>query len=528
MHGKRLSLREDYWNNIEIKEEDINFLYNYLFEKERPISIDDLTLALVEEWVQKIRTGFEKRQQQEGKIFAPKDQYTIGDWVLFPSYNWTKGEVVGIRAGVNPEVKEFNVIDVVFTDGSQKSFASNLTEHVLNEPIQFETDNPLLNVNSVMASSGKLIATKLIEILSKNEDLVSIAAKWFPKALLVDVNIGYLNLAEALLDMAGGGPLTTEDILKQIDLPTDVNPELTTFSLDYAMKKDARFDEVGASGIVVWYLKRLEPEWVQTPPEYLQYHAVSYEENGIDDLKNMLSAQIIDELEDRLDLDIFHDEITVGLMYPHWRSGALPLGNALVHLFPTAVESPRVRFTFVDGNNGKRFSGWVVRPSRYIGGLSEWYEEQGVIPGSLIRLRKGENPGEVIIHCSRRRSTRDWIRTALVGSDGGIVFAMLKQLVLTETDERMAIFIPDVTLLDALWAKAKYGRYELTKIIVHMMKELIKLNPQGHVHFEELYATVNLRYRCPPGPILQILTEQPWASHLGDLYFNLNREFLDD
>ena len=152
------------------------------------------------------------------------------------------------------------------------------------------------------------------------------------------------------------------------------------------------------------------------------------------------------------------DELTISLLYPHWRSGALPLAAEVTHLFPTALESDRVRFTFIDGNSHKRFSGWVVRSLHYIGGLSEWYVDQGVIPGSLIHLKRGAHDGEVIIRVDRRRSTRDWMRTVLVGSDGGIVFAMLKQLITTETDERMAVYIPDKGLLDALWSSAKHGK----------------------------------------------------------------------
>jgi N12 class adenine-specific DNA methylase len=52
-----------------------------------------------------------------------------------------------------------------------------------------------------------------------------------------------------------------------------------------------------------------------------------------------------------------------------------------------------------------------------------------------------------------------------------------------------------------------------------MMTELSKLNPQGHVHAQELYAAVNLVRRCPPGPILSILADRPWSNYLGDLYF---------
>jgi hypothetical protein len=47
------------------------------------------------------------------------------------------------------------------------------------------------------------------------------------------------------------------------------------------------------------------------------------------------------------------------------------------------------------------------------------------------------------VHVDGRRSNREWVRTVLVGSDGGIVYAMLKQIVEANFDERMSIAVPD-------------------------------------------------------------------------------------
>ena len=82
----------------------------------------------------------------------------------------------------------------------------------------------------------------------------------------------------------------------------------------------------------------------------------------------------------------------------------------------------------MDANSEQKFSGWVVRSSGYICGLGEWYQSVGAIPGSLVYVKRSKNPGEVIVRVEKRKN-RDWVRTMLVGSDGGIVFAMLKQQV---------------------------------------------------------------------------------------------------
>jgi hypothetical protein len=110
----------------------------------------------------------------------------------------------------------------------------------------------------------------------------------------------------------------------------------------------------------------------------------------------------------------------------------------------------------------------------------------------------------------------------MIGSDGGIVFAMLKHSITTTFDERMAIVISDNETLDRVWEFSGKQRGTLETTVKNMMRELAKLSPQGHVHAQELYAAVNVVRRCPPGPILSLLVGNAWAVHLGDLYFRLD------
>jgi hypothetical protein len=53
------------------------------------------------------------------------------------------------------------------------------------------------------------------------------------------------------------------------------------------------------------------------------------------------------------------------------------------------------------------------------------------------------------------------------------------------------------------------------------MRELTKLNPQGHVHAQELYAAVNLVRRTAPAPLFALLASQARFIHVGDLHFRL-------
>jgi hypothetical protein len=177
-----------------------------------------------------------------------------------------------------------------------------------------------------------------------------------------------------------------------------------------------------------------------------------------------------------------------------------------------------VRFTLVDGKTKKRMPGWVVREHGYVYGLREWYKANELMPGSLIRIQRGDQPGEVIIEAKTYRATKDWVRTVIVGTDGGIVFAMLKQPISAEFNDRMAFAIPSMAAVDQLWLQNKRP---FEKLVSDMIREMSKLTPQGHVHAQELYSAVNIVRRAPPGPLLALLASRPQFVHVGDLHFRL-------
>lgn len=516
-----LSLKNDYWDNFKIQERDLEFLYNHLLELEIPQTAEELVDAMVRERIRIETEGLTKRQTGDSVIYTPNERYQIGDILSFPALNWKQGRVIDIRQGHNPEYTAFDVVRVEIKPDEIREFASGFENHVLNQPIKVTLDDPQLDPSFVLGKFGESLVEQLNEVLAANPDLVRIAGRWFPRALLVDVNIGHLNLAEAVLDMAGGGPLSTKDLLEQIDLPTDVNPKLTEFSLNLALQEDGRFDEIGPAGEVVWFLKRLEPEFVQNTPAQLKYSHFEIDLSQIENFLSQLDPTVVDELEQIEPTGSNSEELVLSLIFPHWRAGTLPLSKRVSRFFPTAYESPRVRFNFLDSDTGQQFSGWVVRSARYVYGLKDWYSSQNLIPGSLIRIKRSRKPGEVIIRADRHRPTREWVRTALIGADGGLVFAMLKQMVSCSYDERMVTAIPDVSALDQIWETSNRSKQAVDQTILSMMRELSKLNPQGHVHFQELYTSVNLVRRCPPSHILSILVNKEWVHHLGDLYFKL-------
>ena len=517
-----LSLREDYWEEYELEDEDISYLYEYLLEIETPLTSEELMPILVEHRITRERIQLEKKRLDGNEVYFPKGDYEVGKKLVFPAFEWRKGEVIGFRSGENPAVGQFNVIQIDFESGEKREFAAGIADHVLNIPPEAAQADSL-NPEIVIGEYSELLAEQIELGLSVNEDFVQIAGRWFLKALLVDVNTGHLNLAEAVLDMNQGGPLSTTELVKDVDLPAGENPNLIEFSLDLALQEDPRFDEVGPAGIVAWYLKALEPESVQEPPLYLQYIPIEYDPDSLTEDMVVLEKSLDDELtpwKDQRQYEV--EDVEVHLIFPHWRAGTLPLSERVMPLFPTAYEAPRIRFTLIDGNTGDRFPGWVVRKEHYVSGLKEWYEKNGLIPGGIVYIKPGEEPGEVIVETKSSRSTKDWMRTILVGSDGALVFATLKQIVSSDYNERMAIIIPDIDPVDQVWIKNQDEPPPFEQIVVDTVRELTKLNPQGHVHVTELYAAVNTVRRCPPGPLMSLLETRPWFVHVGDLHFRFD------
>jgi hypothetical protein len=519
-----IELSETYWKSLEINQKDIEYLYSFLLEKETPLPSNKLAQALIKQRIQSEKEQLQKRQQQNGDIYIPKLEFKVGDKIQFPANNWISGEVADVREGNNPEYPKLKVLTVDLENGQSRQFAANLDDHKLNQTPTTVNNAEGENEQLIFEKFGEYITRKLEEALEENNDLVRIGANWFPKSLLIGFNVGHLNLAEAVLDMQGGGPLTVRTLLEQLDIDTDDPEELVRFSLNYALQEDPRFDEVGPKGIVKWFLNRLEPEYVRERPIQLKYTPIEYDHSVLSEDMLKVEQTIDDELIET-NSDYLNqkkpEEVTIALNYPHWRVGTIPLTARTRPFFPTALETPRVKFTLID-TEGEEISAWVVRPYSYVYGLREWYEEKELMPGSLIKIKPGENPGEVLIQPEKKRSNREWIRTLLIGADGGIVFAMLKQTITADYNERMAIAVPSTEVLDEFWQKRANNPRPLDDVMISTMRELAKLNPQGHVHGVELYAALNCIKRSPPGPIFSMLETNPEFAAVGDLYFRLS------
>lgn len=515
---------ERYWTEgFEITSQDIEHIFSVFLEEETPLTSREIALRLIRYRVDQEALTL-RRQIERGEIFQPQNVYTVGQNLVFPALGYTAGEVIGHRPGNNPEHGEFSVIQVNFGDDNVREFASALsTPHKLNFEAG-ETDQtvtPSTSVETLFKEYGDDIVYSLEERLRTIEDVVYFAGRWFLKSLLADISIAHLHLAEAVLVMYEGGPLDTQMILKEIDLPQEVNPRLQAFSLDHALFHDNRFDEVGPAGQVLWYLREMEPEEVTIPPERLEYKPVDYNWRLLTDELIALEHEIDDELSNLRSPADPADSVTFSLNFPHRRVGTLPLSSRLRHLFPTAYEAPRILMTLVDGQTGEEMPGWVVREHRYVYGLTDFYRRHKLPVGAYITVRATEDPSRVIIDFMAYRPRTEWIRLAVPGGNNRLQFENHKRSIGAEYDDLMILGADDLKAVDSLWISTHNPERSLVHTIRELISELARLTPQQTVHAKTLYSAVNVIRRCPPGPIFATLVANSEFEHVGGPYWRL-------
>jgi len=509
------------WKDFHVDPPDIEFIYNWLLEKEVPQTQQAITEALVKNRIDQKKAAIQKKNKNLN-VFRPVETYETGDHLTFSYFDMQPGKVVSKRSGTNPDHGDFEIITVEFGNGEQREFATGIEDHILNEFSLMNENDPDLEPEIVMQAYGDQLMKDIQQQIVASGSFGNIAEQWFPEALLIDINAGHMNLAEAVLDFTGDTPVSTADIIEQIGLK-DSNQALLEFSLNIALQNDPRFDEVGPSGDILWYLTSREPKEINEHPSVLQSILIDESsKNEIDDMLTMFEGMIADEYELNTVTgdEEGKDELTFSLIFPHWVSGTLPLTPALKNFFPTSIETPHIRFKFIDGQNRKEFAGWVAKPFNFVAGLKAWYQKVGLLPGSLIHIKKGKNPGEVIIRPEKKRPAREWIRVVDFNQQNQISFSMQMELINAGYNDRMLFGIADEQALLDHWVTTPTPQY-FDKTVHHLMRELMKLNPQGHVHGQELYAATNLVMRCPPRTLLALLEKVNWVEHTGDLYYRL-------
>jgi hypothetical protein len=511
-----------YWtSDFQLTQADLDFIYNLFLEEETPLKTPDLIQRLI---TFRIEAEFKQlgKYQATGEFYQPKNAYELGQQLIIPLFDFSPAKVIAKRPGENPDYGPFNVITVELEDGRQRDLASELgIEHKLNQDLNqvFNIERP--SAEAIYKRYRRQLTRSVVDTLREDKDMLFIAKRWFLKSLLLEVNLGHLNLAEAALDMTNGGPLETRAIAEMFGFGGGDNPILQTVSLDYALSQDPRFDEVGPAGQVLWFLRRMEPKEISSLPHYLSYLEIPYEPRHIREEMKELAAAIDDELseheiEDEEDLE---EEGLVTLIYPHLRSGTLPLTDRIEHLFPIAYRTPRIRITLIDGQTQEEMQGWVVREHGYVYGLKDFYTRYELPIGAYVTVRPtDDDPGRIVVNIRRHKPRSEWIPVAKPYKDR-FHLEQGQVSISVEFDPLMVMSLgEDLTAMDKAWDKNMKST-NILPAAIDIIEDLMRLSQQEYVHGRTMYSAINMLRRCPPEPLFALLGRDSAFIHAGGPYW---------
>lgn len=240
----------EFWQEeFEVSVEDLEFLYARFIEDEVPRTTDELVRYVIEQQTRQIERARQAQSGSEGAVYQPRETHEVGQRLIFVALgDNVTGEVVGVREGRNPEYGEFKVIEVRLDGNGIREFASEFPQpHILNIE-----DKPI-SVRDLQNQFGDMVRDQLLEALAENPEFVRYGDQWILKGLLPEVHVGYRNIAEAMIVVAGEA-LSTERLLEEIELADDIPLETRELALNQALSEDERFINVGAISEPLWAL----------------------------------------------------------------------------------------------------------------------------------------------------------------------------------------------------------------------------------------------------------------------------------
>lgn len=526
---QRKTQTAEYWQAFSLTAQDIEFLRNLLLDAEQPMTTSALALALIGERCRREEAEL-RSEMTRGTLYQPRRQFQVGESVIFPALDFRLGEIIDIRPGHNPEYGEFEVIQVDFgPDRRQRSFAANLSgQHKLNaDTPDLLQSGPLATPERLLATVASIVPARLVEqLLSQHGDLAGFEGRWLLRDLLAEIHVGHLNIAEALIDMRAQ-PVDTGTLMKEMDLPAEIKPDVLAFSLQSALASDGRFDQVGPGESRRWFLRRLEPAEALETPQALRYSPIPFD-------RNALTVELL-QLEWELDDEWSEDSsssapvpprsstplTTLLLIYPHLVSGTLPLNKRSRSFFP-AGHGERTMVTLIDGRWGSRFPAWVVHSGRYVAGLRGWFEQHKLPAGAFITLERRDESGEIVVDFRPKRMRREWTRWAHVLEGNRLDIQLRKQEVACEYDEHIIIGDDRTEEILKLRASPGYAETPMKQLVYEVFSDLAGLSQQGSVHAKTIYSAVNVARRTPPGPVFAVLATDPRMQSVGDGMYRLN------
>jgi hypothetical protein len=523
---QRKTQSDAFWREqFVVTAQDLGPIYDLILDAGKPVASATLARVLIEASCRREEAQIQA-EMRRGPVYQPQDSYQIGQQIAFPAFDYAWATVMGTRPAQSPSYGAFKAIQVQFEGQSRvREFASELAgEHRLNRKAgqaELQASGNVLTPDELYERHRAIVEEEMAATLAEHAGFVRFGDEWFLRELLVDIGIGRLNIAEALIEVKGM-PVSTAELMADLDLPSEVPEEIRALSLGAALGGDARFDNVGDSGRDVWYLRRLTPDAVVHPSRRFRLRQDRYNRQDI-------SADLL-AIERELDEEATGDQgslpprpiyrTTLALTYPHWRSGTLPLTLRTQGLFPkpTAHHTPIV---LVDGQSGGRMQGWVVPELGCVYGLEEWYRRYSLPVGVILKLERTRDSRVFTVDFDPQRLRRIWIKV-VVARPGVLSFQMRKLPASVQFDEQIILAEDSVEAIDELQAELDSMGESLFKTLLRIMPELVKLSPQGTVHAKTVYSAVNVLRRTLPGPIFALMSTEPCFVAMGGGYWSFD------
>jgi hypothetical protein len=511
------SASETYWSHFNVTDKDVERIYASMLEKGDAAPISELARIVI---TARAHEEQERRARlsSQAVLYQPKLSFEAGQRLIFSALNDAEGTVTAVRTSDNPRLAPFQVVTVSFGDGANREYAGGYdAPHPLNELKPAATGAADESPDEIYAQYGESIAKALAARLRADKEFVEQENKWLLRGLLTDVNVGFLNIAEAAIEQ-NNTALPTIELARILELDTTgTKRETVLFSLEYALKRDERFVDVGPRGETRWYLNRLVPPEVLVTPRVLNFGAAPV---AVETFPAELET-LLHEIENESDADITPNgtapaQVNFILTYPHRRAGSLPLTQNSASLFPEADKPMLV--TLVD-DNSTRHNAWIVPDGNYIAGLKQWYDQTKLNPGALLELAPREEPLTAKLSYTPQRERSLWVRSAKVQALH-LTFGTDRRPVAHKYDEEMLILIGDAAGLDRL-TESNYGDRILEALLMDVFPELAKLVPGGRVHAKTLYSAANFARRVGVRAVFGALVNGEAFSSVGGGYFVL-------
>ena len=173
---KRRTQTAEYWlEELTIRKDDVEHLYEWLLEGSTPQTLDDLSVRAVARRCSREEEALLK-QTDKGAIYQPQEAYEVGQQVVFPALDYVAAEVVAVREGENPRYGPFSVIQVRM-EGSDNVMREFATDFVLDHPLNrsailLDDSEDILAAEQLYELYGQNIRGRLQDALQSTDDFV--------------------------------------------------------------------------------------------------------------------------------------------------------------------------------------------------------------------------------------------------------------------------------------------------------------------------------------------------------------------